>query len=273
MEEFELQQKINERKKRFYLVSCLWCFCASRFRALVRVAPRQTVHSSLLSPSALTSSPPFIIIVVRAWRLIHSLHHAQDSLTPEQRSRAERFGIDPVAFAESLEAKNQPAKSSPAPAAPGSVKKQPKKKFEGECRNCGKKGHKASECRNPGGGAHNGQKGAQAKKFEGECRNCGKKGHKAAECRNPGGGAHKGAQGSAKKFEGECRNCGKKGHKAAECRSKRRQSSGGNNNSNSNGGGNNKRARREPAKATAPKTALTPAQQAKRNARQARFSS
>ena len=71
-------------------------------------------------------------------------------------------------------------------------------KFDGDCNNCGKKGHRKSECRQPGGGAHAGgasssssSSAAAPAKFDGECNNCGKKGHKKSECRQAGGGAHK----------------------------------------------------------------------------------
>ena len=52
-------------------------------------------------------------------------------------------------------------------------------------------------------------------KFEGECYNCGKKGHRAADCWQEA--AEEGAKGGGKKFKGECHNCDKKCHRAADC--------------------------------------------------------
>ena len=59
-------------------------------------------------------------------------------------------------------------------------------KFEGECRNCGKKGRKESDCwrnKKEGSGKESGGDGkGKGKKFEGVCNNCQKVGHKAADC-------------------------------------------------------------------------------------------
>jgi hypothetical protein len=57
------------------------------------------------------------------------------------------------------------------------------KKFSGDCRYCGKKGHKAAECFKKRDDLKNKYDGAKNKRgFKGECLHCGKKGHKKAEC-------------------------------------------------------------------------------------------
>ena len=49
--------------------------------------------------------------------------------------------------------------------------------------------------------------------FDGECYNCGKKGHKATDCRQ----SKKSFGMSKGKFKGSCNNCGKPGHKEKDC--------------------------------------------------------
>ena len=83
-----------------------------------------------------------------------------------------------------------------------------------------------------GAGKAGGFKGA----FDGNCLNCGKKGHKKADCFAPGGGAAKSgpkggsagggykggggkAPGGANKPAGPCFKCGMSNHRAADCRS------------------------------------------------------
>jgi hypothetical protein len=57
------------------------------------------------------------------------------------------------------------------------------KKFSGDCRYCGKKGHKAAECFKKRDDLKNKNDGGKNKRgFQGECHHCGKKGHKKAEC-------------------------------------------------------------------------------------------
>jgi hypothetical protein len=56
-------------------------------------------------------------------------------------------------------------------------------------------------------------------KFKGNCRKCGKYGHKAADCRSNGNGIEKTKFGGSKdKSEIECFKCKKKGHYARQCR-------------------------------------------------------
>ena len=70
----------------------------------------------------------------------------QESLTPQQLARAERFGIDPLTLVEARKATSEP-KSSRRKQQFGKKKGARGGKFKGNCRNCGKKGHKAAECR------------------------------------------------------------------------------------------------------------------------------
>jgi hypothetical protein len=70
-----------------------------------------------------------------------------------------------------------------------------------------------------GGKGKGKSKGKGGAKFEGTCNNCGKKGHKKTECWTaPGADQSKGkAKGGPDKTKIECYNCGKKGHTKAEC--------------------------------------------------------
>eukprot|EP00435_Cladocopium_sp_Y103_P034158 s1161_g8.t1 len=82
------------------------------------------------------------------------------------------------------------------------------------------------------------KKGENKIKFDGNCDNCGKYGHRKRDCwAKPGGG--KGASGGSRpasqspskkkevKFEGKCHNCGKVGHRKSECYSKGKGKGGG----------------------------------------------
>jgi hypothetical protein len=57
------------------------------------------------------------------------------------------------------------------------------------------------------------------KKFSGNCRYCGKKGHKASDCfKKRDADSNKNGSGRNKiGFKGTCHHCGKKGHKKSEC--------------------------------------------------------
>ena len=54
------------------------------------------------------------------------------------------------------------------------------KQFKGKCRNCGKIGHKAVDCKKNGNSGTNNQGQRQ---FQGKCFHCGIPGHRVAECR------------------------------------------------------------------------------------------
>ena len=82
------------------------------------------------------------------------------------------------------------------------------------------KGHGKGKASGNGGHSKGGGK-SDNKRFEGNCNNCGKSGHKKSECRAPGGGAHKGSgkgggKDNAKKMA--CFKCGMTNHIAKYCR-------------------------------------------------------
>ena len=71
-------------------------------------------------------------------------------------------------------------KSTSESALMANVTKHPYKKFKGTCRNCGKIGHKAAECRSKaveGIGETSGKGKTPGDKSNVTCYNCGKKGH------------------------------------------------------------------------------------------------
>jgi hypothetical protein len=78
-----------------------------------------------------------------------------------------------------------------------------------ECRNCGKKGHKAADCWAKGGGK------AADKREPDKCGKCGKLGHKTADCRS--GGA---AAAAPSKKDVKCFKCGQLGHYKKDCKNK-----------------------------------------------------
>jgi hypothetical protein len=56
------------------------------------------------------------------------------------------------------------------------------KRFSGDCRYLGKKGHKAADCFKKWDGQKNKNDGGKEKRgFQGTCHHCGKKSHKKAE--------------------------------------------------------------------------------------------
>jgi hypothetical protein len=71
------------------------------------------------------------------------------------------------------------------------------KKFSGDCRYCGKRGHKAADCYKKKGDEKSKTEGYKGKKnFNGTCHKCGKKGHKKADCyhlKDKAGSEEKGA--------------------------------------------------------------------------------
>ena len=98
------------------------------------------------------------------------------------------------------------------------------------------------------GGKGDGKGNANKIKFDGNCDNCGKYGHRKRDCWSKPTGAGKGATSRSPtsspkkevKFAGTCNHCGKPGHKKAECWSAQGKGKGqkggggkGNNNKNS----------------------------------------
>ena len=76
-----------------------------------------------------------------------------------------------------------------------------------------------------------------AKQFKGKCRECGKYGHKAADCRSKGktnnsNGSNGGNNGNKQRFNGKCNYCHKFGHKKIDCfKRKKEEGENGNNES------------------------------------------
>jgi hypothetical protein len=67
------------------------------------------------------------------------------------------------------------------------------------------------------------EKAFAARQFKGRCRNCGKYGHKSSNCKekkdNKGGRRSEGSKDEkfSKRFNGKCYNCNKFGHRASDC--------------------------------------------------------
>ena len=53
--------------------------------------------------------------------------------------------------------------------------------------------------------------------FKGNCRKCGRRGHKASDCTSGGGGGRTGKRRAGTGFRGKCNKCGRPGHMARDC--------------------------------------------------------